>query len=102
MKKIGLLGFDFKSPNLGCEALSYSFFNMLSEVCNDSVEAHVFAYANPSEFPINSQKVRLVWHKLHLKSPSFILSMKSLFDSFDCIWVFGYLWKTVEYKYRYC
>lgn len=26
MIKIGLLGFDFKAPNKGCEALSYDCF----------------------------------------------------------------------------
>ena len=29
MIKIGLLGFDFKAPNKGCEALSYAFIEML-------------------------------------------------------------------------
>lgn len=30
--RIGLLGFEFKSPNKGCEALTYSFINILLEL----------------------------------------------------------------------
>ena len=29
MKRIGLLGLTFSDPNKGCEALTYTFLNML-------------------------------------------------------------------------
>ena len=44
MIKIGLLGFDFKAPNKVCEALSYAFIEMLSDISNESMEIHVFSY----------------------------------------------------------
>lgn len=102
MIKIGALGFDFKCSNLGCEALSYSFFNLIDSICKTNVEVHVFAYASPMNFPLNSSKIRFVWHRLHMKSPSYIIKMKKLFDSFDCIFdvtygdgfsdIYGKLW----------
>ncbi len=49
MIKIGLLGFDFKAPNKGCEALSYAFIEMLSDISNESMEIHVFSYTLVAE-----------------------------------------------------
>lgn len=36
MKRIGLLGLSFTDPNKGCEALTYTFLNMLSRICPDT------------------------------------------------------------------
>lgn len=35
MKRIGLVGFEFDSPNKGCEALSYSFIQLIEDNLND-------------------------------------------------------------------
>ena len=51
MIKIGLLGFDFKAPNKGCEALSYAFIEMLSDISNESMEIHVFSYGELGDIP---------------------------------------------------
>ena len=47
--KIGLMGFDFSSPNKGCEALTYSFINILKEF---SILL-IFLMADSEHFPTN-------------------------------------------------
>lgn len=41
--KVGLLGFEFVSPNKGCEALSYSFLNILKRAKKSEIEIYVFS-----------------------------------------------------------
>ena len=36
MKKIGLLGLTFTDPNKGCEALTFTFLNMLQNFYKNS------------------------------------------------------------------
>ena len=39
MRRIGIIGFEFESPNKGCEALSYSFIGLLKETLkNERIE----------------------------------------------------------------
>lgn len=102
MTSIGLLGFDFNCPNLGCEALSYSFINMVSEISQDELEIHVFSYSDATNFSIDLPNIELKWHRLHMKSPSFVMKLKRAFDSMDCIFdvtygdgfsdIYGSLW----------
>ncbi len=58
--KIGLMGFDFSSANKGCEALSYSFVNMLSELIPNNLEIHAFGYAPLGNFPKNYTNIKFV------------------------------------------
>lgn len=55
--EIGLLGFEFKSPNKGCEALTYSFIYMLKEIFQE-YKIKIYNFANcpnmgevPENFP---------------------------------------------------
>ena len=48
--KIGVLGLSFSSSNKGCEALSYSFVNMIREFGYQNLEIHVFGYSEMGDF----------------------------------------------------
>lgn len=43
---IGLMGFEFESENLGCEALSYSIFEILKNICKDSNIPKIYYFSN--------------------------------------------------------
>ena len=90
MIKIGLLGFDFKSSNKGCEALSYSFVEMLSNLTNENLEIHVFSYGELGNIPRQYSKFRFVWHRLNMKNPIFLVEMKRIFDSCKCVFDITY------------
>lgn len=54
--KIGLLGFSTHEANKGCEALTYSFINILKNCLKDNLDIHFFFCGNelgelPKEFP---------------------------------------------------
>lgn len=49
--KIGLLGFEFDSPNKGCEALGYSFVSLIKKNYPDKVEFYVFTNDELGLFP---------------------------------------------------
>ena len=85
MIKIGLLGFDFKAPNKGCEALSYAFIEMLSDISNESMEIHVFSYGELGDIPRQYPKFSFVWHRLNMKNPGFLIKMKQIFDDCECV-----------------
>ncbi len=67
--KIGLMGFEFSSPNKGCEALSYAFVSFLSENYND-IEIYVWD-TELGELPGLFQNIE--FHKIssRLKDPKF-------------------------------
>lgn len=44
--KIGLMGFEFVSPNKGCEALSYSFLDILRKTKKEDIELYIFSNIN--------------------------------------------------------
>ena len=88
MIKIGLLGFDFKAPNKGCEALSYAFIEMLSDISNESMEIHVFSYGELGDIPRQYPKFSFVWHRLNMKNPIFLIKMKQVFDDCKCVLAF--------------
>lgn len=45
--RIGLFGFEFMSSNKGCEALTYSFLDMISNIYTENtVEVYNFSYSN--------------------------------------------------------
>lgn len=88
--KIGLLGFDFNNPNKGCEALSYSFINMLIGVVYESLEIHVFSYADLGDFPTKYPQIKFVWHRLKMKNPIYWIKLKKEFDKCDCVFDITY------------
>lgn len=49
--KIGLMGFEFSSPNKGCEALSYSFVSLLSKLCTTKIEIYNFTNCEMGQIP---------------------------------------------------
>lgn len=52
--KIGLMGFEFSSANKGCEALSYSFLEILNDIfdgTNQSIEVYNFTEFNLGYIP---------------------------------------------------
>ena len=88
--KIGIMGFDFNNPNKGCEALSYSFINLLLELFRCEMEIHVFSYADLGEFPRKYLSIRFVWHRLKMKNPVYWLKLKKSFDQCDCVFDITY------------
>ena len=50
LMKIGILGFDFESPNKGCEALTYSFINMLIECFGNDLKIINYSYGGLGAF----------------------------------------------------
>ena len=83
--KIGLMGFDFSSANKGCEALSYSFVNMLSELIPNNLEIHAFGYAPLGNFPKNYTNIKFVQHRVKMKNPMYWKTLKHEFSKCDCI-----------------
>ena len=88
--KIALLGFGFYSSNKGCEALSYAFINMLNEFSIDDLEVHVYSYSTLGDFPNKYNNIKFVEHKLKLKNPKYLFSLKHEFKSMDCIFDITY------------
>lgn len=90
MIKIGLMGFDFNNPNKGCEALSYSFVNMISEIIDEKIEIHVFGYADLGRFPEKYPKIKFVWHRLKMKNPIYWIKLKKAFEECNCVFDITY------------
>ena len=65
--RIGLLGFCFQDENKGCEALTYSFINMLRENLDD-LEIYNLSENRLGEIPINFPSIKFFHHRLRLKS----------------------------------
>ena len=83
--KIGLLGFDFQSPNKGCEALTYSFIDCLCGFNLKDLEIHVFGYSELGCIPQRYPSIKFVNHRLHMKNPLFWVALKRKFDDMSCI-----------------
>lgn len=83
--KIGLMGFDFMSPNKGCEALTYSFVNMLLECIDDKIEIINFSYGNPGRFPEKYKSVKFTVRRPQIKNPVDWLRLKREMSELDMI-----------------
>jgi colanic acid/amylovoran biosynthesis protein len=87
-----LMGFEFESPNKGCEALSYSFVSLLRKMFEGTkIEIHNVSYklslgAFPSEYP----DIKFVEHKVNLKNPKYHIEMMRLFKRADAIFDITY------------
>ena len=66
--RIGLLGFCFQDENKGCEALTYSFINMLRENLDD-LEICNLSENRLGEIPINFPSIKFFHHRLRIKKP---------------------------------
>lgn len=83
--KIGLMGFDFMSPNKGCEALTYSFVNMLLECIDDKIEIINFSYGNLGRFPKKYKSVKFTVRRPQIKNPVDWLRLKREMSELDMI-----------------
>ena len=84
---IGLMGFEFSSPNKGCEALSYSFVSMLEKYFKNRTDVVLYNYTMfdfgflPEMFPNFGYEKRI----FKLKDPKFayirsLMSCDLIFD----------------------
>lgn len=71
--KIGMFGFDFKSSNKGCEALTYTFLSMMDGLFPDEkIEAFNFTYNNSlGIIPDQFKNITFNICKLNFSNPSF-------------------------------
>lgn len=86
MTKVALLGFGAGSSNMGCVALTYSFVEMLKNICDcNDLEIHVYGYEGLGKIQELYPEIKFIYHRLHLKKISYCLKMKKEFDQMDCI-----------------
>ena len=67
--KIGMMGFDFESPNKGCEALTYSFINMLLECYGNDLQIVNFSYGGFGIFPERYPEIDFLIRRPKIKNP---------------------------------
>ena len=79
MKKFGILGFDFESPNKGCEALTYSFINMLIECFGSDLK--IVNYSFPQKYPQIDFEIR----RPQIKNPQDWKKIKEEMSNLDMI-----------------
>lgn len=91
-RKIGLLGLTFTDPNKGCEALTYTFLNMLQDFYKDS-DIDVLCIWNSNDLG------KIPQYFPRMKFEAFVLniySLKSWFDAYneiktcDCVFDASY------------
>ena len=58
--KIGLMGFEFKSANKGCEALAYSFMSVLRNWLNEGDIVYVFSETKLGNIPCYFNDIKFV------------------------------------------
>lgn len=83
--KIALMGFTFTNSNKGCEALTYSFINMLIEMKIDNLEIYSFGYTGIGK--LESEYPEIQFHSIRhrMKNPIYWIKLKRYFDQMDCI-----------------
>lgn len=92
MKKIGLLGLTFTDPNKGCEALTYTFLNLLRKFCGDSpLEVVCFMRSDklgkiPEFFP----NFKFKSFVLNIYSPKSWLDVYNEIKTCDCVFDASY------------
>lgn len=104
--KIALLGFDFYSPNKGCEALSYSFLNIIKSLnLSEKIEIHNFTYGEIGNIPNCFPEFDFYVNRLHFKEFGSLSKLKKTFDKFDAIFdvtfgdgfsdIYGFKWNCI-------
>lgn len=83
--KIGIAGFDFESPNKGCEALTYSFVNMLLECLGDKLQIVNYSYGGLGEFPKKYPMIDFSIRRPQIKNPLDWKRLKKEMSDLDMI-----------------
>lgn len=82
--KIGLMGFEFVSPNKGCEALGYSFLSVISSKIGDTDTIYNFSGTQLGEIPSLYSNINFVNVKPTLKD----FSLKYIRTLSECDFIF--------------
>ncbi len=83
--KIGLMGFDFTSPNKGCEALTYSFISMLMECFGEDIQVVNYSYGELGAFPQKFPSIKFVLRHHKMKNPLNWIKIKREMAELDII-----------------
>lgn len=83
--KIGMMGFDFESPNKGCEALTYSFVNMLIECYGNDLKIVNFSYGGFGMFPEKYPEIDFLIRRPKIKNPIDWIKIKKEMAGLDII-----------------
>ena len=83
--KIGIAGFDFESPNKGCEALTYSFVNMPLECFGDKLQIVNYSYGGLGKFPEKYPMIDFRIRRPQIKNPMDWKRLKTEMSSLDMI-----------------
>ena len=87
--KIALLGLEFENSNMGCQALSYSFAHLFSEVARSlNIEVQYYAILfddSQKDIHPNTDNSHVEEYKIEYKSFSFWRNAKKLFKKCDLI-----------------
>ena len=106
--KVGLMGFEFGSPNKGCEALGYSFINILNKIVEEKLIIYNFTNLSLGYFPEVYRDIEFKKAPLKIKDLSFstFRAMKecdfifdvTLGDSFSDIYSKDHLMNNLKFK----
>lgn len=83
--KAALLGFDFSSSNKGCEALAYSFINMINQMNIGEIELHIFGNGELGAIPQYYPKIKFVGYRMRMKRPNYWSFLLKKFKEMDFI-----------------
>lgn len=83
--KIGIAGFDFESSNKGCEALTYSFVNMLLECFGNDLKIINYSYGGLGSFPKQYPEIEFEIRRPHIKNPLDWIKIKKEMSTLDMI-----------------
>lgn len=83
--KIGLMGFDFISSNKGCEALTFSFINILTDIYGDDIEITNFSYSELGLIPELYPKLEFHMRRPQIKNPLDWYRLKKHMSGLDVI-----------------
>lgn len=107
--KVGLMGFEFKSANKGCEALVYSFLSIIEDIVKDEIIVYNLSGTELGEVPKYFKNIKFVnifpkFKDVRLKYFRTLLKCDFIFDvtmgdSFSDIYSKDYYDYLVKHKY---
>ena len=92
MKRIGLLGLTFSDPNKGCEALTYTFLNILRKL-NDSQKIEVVCIWNSNDLgqiPNYFPEIKFEAYVLNIYDLSSWIGAYTKIKTCDCVFDASY------------
>lgn len=100
--KVALLGFECESSNKGCEALTYSFLKILSDISFEG-EIHIYTYGNLGQIKNHFTNLEFYLHKINLRKKIKTMSreMKNYDVAFDVTFgdgfsdIYGFKWNCI-------